>query len=123
MAITIDGMQEPGVIDRSGRVLAARSHHWRASVGWTVLGLAAWLGVTCAAAWFAGAFNRWTVAGAPAGYWLAAQGAIGAYLLIIVVHGWIMDRLDQRCQAVADLRADEGTTEVGAADPGAGPHD
>jgi putative solute:sodium symporter small subunit len=65
-------------------------------VRWTWLGLAGWLLVTCAVSWFAGTFNRWTVAGAPAGFWLAAQGAIVVYLVIIVAHGWIMDRLEAR---------------------------
>ncbi len=70
--------------------------YWRSVVRWTWLGLAGWLLVTCAVSWFAGTFNRWTVAGAPAGFWLAAQGAIVVYLVIIVAHGWIMDRLEAR---------------------------
>jgi putative solute:sodium symporter small subunit len=116
-------MQEVGVIDRSDAACAARSHHWRRSVGWTVLGLLGWLGVTCAAAWFAGAFNRWTVAGAPAGYWLAAQGAIGAYLLIIVAYSWVMDDLDDRCQDAADAAdAAPDPAPLAAAVPRAGTH-
>ncbi len=73
--------------------------YWRGVVRWTLLGLFAWLFVTVAVSWFAGSFNRWTVAGAPAGFWLAAQGAIVAYLIIIVAHGWVMDRLEARRQA------------------------
>lgn len=75
---------------------AQQRQYWRGVVRWTWLGLAGWLLVTCAVSWFAGTFNRWTVAGAPAGFWLAAQGAIVVYLIIIVVHGWIMDRLEAR---------------------------
>ena len=33
----------------------------------------------------------------------AAQGAIGGYLIIIIVHGRIMDALEQRSQAAADV--------------------
>ncbi|RZS58620.1 putative solute:sodium symporter small subunit [Sphaerotilus mobilis] len=77
---------------------ANQRRYWRGVVRWTWLGLAGWLLVTCAVSWFAGTFNRWTVAGTPAGFWLAAQGAIVAYLLIIVLHGWVMDRLEARRQ-------------------------
>ncbi|MGY0193657.1 DUF4212 domain-containing protein [Leptothrix sp. BB-4] len=75
---------------------ANQRQYWRGVVRWTWIGLACWLLVTCAVSWFAGSFNRWTVAGAPAGFWLAAQGAIVVYLIIIVVHGWVMDRLESR---------------------------
>ena len=78
---------------------AIQRGYWRGVVRWTLFGVACWLVLTCAVSWFAGSFNRWTVAGAPAGFWLAAQGAIVAYLIIIVVHGWVMDRLDARREA------------------------
>ena len=93
---------------------ARQRQYWRAVVRWTLLGLGGWLLVTCAVSWFAGSFNRWTVAGAPAGFWLAAQGAIVVYLIIIVVHGWIMDRLEARHEitesTVAPLPSSSSTT-------------
>jgi putative solute:sodium symporter small subunit len=112
-------MQVNGVPDRADTARSARGRYWRSSVAWTVLGLSGWLAVTFAAAWFAGAFNRWTVAGAPAGYWLAAQGAIGAYLAIIVAYAWVMDGLDARCQEATDAGADDvaGPSSLGPGDP------
>jgi putative solute:sodium symporter small subunit len=92
--------------DEMGEVPAdsveARAQHWRRVCLWTSLGLLGWLLVTWAVVWFARDFNAWTVAGAPAGYWLAAQGAIGAYLIIIIVHGRIMDGLEQRRQVAIE---------------------
>ncbi|MDP4300173.1 DUF4212 domain-containing protein [Leptothrix discophora] len=85
-------------------------HYWRGVVRWTWLGLATWLFVTCVVSWFAGSFNQWTVAGAPAGFWLAAQGAIVAYLVIIVVHGWVMDRLEVRLEQQHRDRARPAST-------------
>jgi putative solute:sodium symporter small subunit len=115
-----DGVQVEVLTRGPDRAQSARDRYWRSSVGWTVLGLLGWLAVTFAAAWFAGAFNRWTVAGAPAGYWLAAQGAIGAYLLIIVAYGWVMDGLDERCQRAVDEAPEEA---VPAASSTAAPDD
>jgi putative solute:sodium symporter small subunit len=84
---------------REGR---AQARYWRTVCLWTGLGLLGWLLVTWTVAWFPAAFNAWTVAGAPAGYWFAAQGAIGAYLAIIVIHGWVMDRLEQTRRDTTD---------------------
>jgi len=94
------GVQETAEV-AAGSV-EARALHWRKVCLWTALGLFGWLLVTWVVVWFASDFNAWTVAGAPAGYWLAAQGAIGVYLIIIIVHGRIMDALERRSQATAD---------------------
>ncbi len=93
------GVQETGEV--AADAVEARARHWRKVCLWTALGLFGWLLVTWMVVWFASDFNAWTVAGAPAGYWLAAQGAIGVYLIIIIVHGRIMDALERRSQAAA----------------------
>jgi putative solute:sodium symporter small subunit len=70
--------------------------YWRQVCLWTLLGLALWFGVTFGVSWWAHALDAWHVGHMPAGYWWATQGAIGLYLLIIVGHGWLMDRLERR---------------------------
>ena len=106
------GPQAEATGPSTGGRRAIERGYWRGVVRWTLLGLAGWLLVTCAVSWFAATFNRWTVAGAPAGFWLAAQGAIVAYLVIIVVHGWAMDRLEsrRRTDVVQAGHVDTGST-------------
>lgn len=76
--------------------------YWQRVCLWTGLGLALWLGVTFGVAWWAHAMDAWRIGRMPAGYWWATQGAIGVYLLIIVVHGWLMDRLEREVLTEAD---------------------
>jgi putative solute:sodium symporter small subunit len=76
--------------------------YWHRVCQWTLLGLMLWFGVTFGVSWWAHALDAWHVGRMPAGYWWATQGAIGAYLLIIVVHGWVMDRLEHEVLTEAD---------------------
>ncbi|MEY8688617.1 MAG: DUF4212 domain-containing protein [Leptothrix sp. (in: b-proteobacteria)] len=83
---------------------AASEAHWRLICLCTLGSVLAWAAVVWVAVWFAEPLNRWQLAGAQAGYWLAAQGAIGAFLLIIVVHNRIMEGLDRREAERLDAR-------------------
>lgn len=74
--------------------------------------LASWLLVTLAAPWFARGLNGLRGFGFPGGFWLAAQGALVLYVLIIVVYAAGMDRLENRYLDVIDAADD---------DAGAGP--
>jgi putative solute:sodium symporter small subunit len=87
--------------------------YWRWTTRWTLIGLAAWLVLTVGVAWFARDLDRWTVAHVPAGYWWAAQGAIGGFLVIIVVYCLVMEQLEERVHAEG---AESGST------PGASRH-
>ncbi|MDQ5897474.1 MAG: hypothetical protein QG612_1560 [Pseudomonadota bacterium] len=77
------------------------TRYWRSVRLWTVLGLLLWFGVTFGVSWWAPVLDAWRIGSMPAGYWWATQGAIGVYLLIIVVHGRVMDRLERRESARA----------------------
>jgi putative solute:sodium symporter small subunit len=59
--------------------------------------LAVWLGVNLLVPWFARDLNSVQAFGFPLGYWLAAEGSLLVYLLIIVVYVVAMDRLEARC--------------------------
>jgi putative solute:sodium symporter small subunit len=85
---------------------------------WLTLGLLlVWLGISVAGPWFARELNGWQVFGFPAGYWIAAQGALLAFLAIIVVCIWQMERLEARCEAdIAAERLAEAAPLAGAAD-------
>lgn len=80
--------------------------HWRQVQYLTGLGLLAWLSVSVGVAWWADALNGFAAMRMPAGFWWASQGAIGAFLCIIVAYARIMDVLERRHRdALAALRA------------------
>jgi putative solute:sodium symporter small subunit len=53
---------------------------------------AAWVAVSFGACYFARDL-QFTVDGWPLGYWIAAQGALVAFIVIVAVHAWAMERL------------------------------
>lgn len=74
-----------------------------------------WLFVSLAGPWFARALNDWQVFGFPAGYWIAAQGALLVFLAITVVCIWQMERFEARYEA--DVVADRAADAVPPAEP------
>lgn len=69
--------------------------------------LAIWLLINLAVPWFARDLDKLHGFGFPLGYWLAAQGALLMYLVIIVVYVRFMDRLDARyLEATAERSGD-----------------
>jgi putative solute:sodium symporter small subunit len=75
---------------------AARSHFWTLTLRLTLGLLGAWLLINLAVPWFARDLNSLQGFGFPFGFWLAAEGALVLYLLIIVVYVLVMDRLEER---------------------------
>lgn len=78
----------------NGMEAARQQRFWRRVSFWTAFGLCCWLALTFAVVWLARDLDRWTIAQVPAGYWWAAQGAIGGFLVIIVVYCVVMERLE-----------------------------
>jgi putative solute:sodium symporter small subunit len=91
-----------------------RTPYWRQVCIWTAAGLGLWFAVTFGVSWWSQVLDAWQVGHMPAGYWWATQGAIGVYLLIIVVHGWRMDRLEQQLLA-EETGAAQGDAAAGPA--------
>ena len=75
--------------------LSARERHWASNRRLTIALLAVWLAVTIGVIWFADALNQWNLVG-PMGYYMAAQGALLIYLLIIGYYAYRMKQLDAR---------------------------
>ncbi len=73
----------------------AAKRHWRRTLvlTWCLLGL--WFAITLVTSFMPNALNQWNFLGFPLGYYMAAQGALLAYLVIIAVHTLIMNRLDR----------------------------
>lgn len=74
--------------------LAAR-RHWRLTL-WLTLGLLAiWLAVSLTTSLAPAWLNQWQFLGFPFGFYLAAQGALLVYLLIVGAHTALMNRMDR----------------------------
>ena len=71
-----------------------RRRHWRRSLKLTGALLAAWFVITFGVGFFARELS-FSFFGWPFSFWMAAQGALIIYVLIICVYAWAMDRLDR----------------------------
>ncbi len=60
--------------------------------GWLLL---LWFAVTFGFTVFADSLT-FTVLGWPFSFWVAAQGSLLVYIMIVFVYAWVMDRLDAR---------------------------
>jgi putative solute:sodium symporter small subunit len=81
-----------------------RAVFWTRTKALTLVLLLLWLAVNLAVPWFARDLSSSQLLGFPAGYWLAAEGALAVYLLIIVAYVLAMDRLEGDC--IADQRSE-----------------
>ncbi len=82
-----------------------RQRLWRATSWLTGALLLAWSLVSVLGPWFARDLNAWQWFGIPLGFWVAGQGALLAYLLIIVIYIVRMERIEARYQRETDARA------------------
>jgi putative solute:sodium symporter small subunit len=70
--------------------------HWRATLRRIVLLLAVWLlagpvlGILLVEP-----LNRYTMAGVPLGFWMAQQGSIYVFVVLIFLNAWLADRADR----------------------------
>ncbi|NIC43426.1 DUF4212 domain-containing protein [Aquabacterium sp. A08] len=72
--------------------------YWRANLRLTALLLCVWFGVTFGVSFFARELD-FRFFGWPFSFWVAAQGALLMYGLIIAFYAWYMNRLDDRMAA------------------------
>jgi putative solute:sodium symporter small subunit len=68
--------------------------HWQKTRRLTLLLLLFWAFVTFALTWFARSINEIVILGFPLGFYMAAQGALVIYLLIIWWYNRQMKKLD-----------------------------
>lgn len=77
------------------------ANYWRSNLRLIAALLAIWFVTTFGIAFFARELS-FPVLGWPFSFWVASQGALVVYLLIIVVYVWRMDRLDAELNEHAD---------------------
>jgi putative solute:sodium symporter small subunit len=73
-----------------------RRRHWRGNLRLTAWLLAAWFFVTFVIGWNARELN-FSFFGWPFSFWVAAQGALIAYVGIVWLYALRMERLDREC--------------------------
>ena len=69
--------------------------YWTRSMRLTGVLLAIWFLVTVLSIWYAEALNKIVVLGFPLGFYMASQGALVVYLLIIWYYGRTMNLRDK----------------------------
>jgi putative solute:sodium symporter small subunit len=53
-----------------------------------------WFIFAFAVHWFATPLNEMRFLGFPLGYYMAAQGSLAAFVILIFVHNWLQDKID-----------------------------
>jgi putative solute:sodium symporter small subunit len=77
--------------------LSARHHeYWRKNLVITAILLAVWFVATFVVAWYARELNQVTFIGFPLGFYMAAQGSLIIYVVIIWVYAKYMEKLDKQ---------------------------
>ena len=85
-----------GSIDvRDPRVVEAIDRYWRKNVRIMAVLLVVWAiaGLGCGVL-FADTLNRFQLGGFPLGFWFAQQGGILVFVLLILIYGLLLNRLD-----------------------------
>jgi putative solute:sodium symporter small subunit len=82
------------IADRAAR-------HWRANLRLTTLLLLAWFAVTFAVTWFGRELSA-VFFGWPFSFWVAAQGALIVYVLLVWLYSRAMNRIDCDCGLAED---------------------
>jgi putative solute:sodium symporter small subunit len=79
------------------QIVAAIDRYWRSNVRLMAVLLVIWAvaGLGCGVL-FADALNGFRLGGFPLGFWFAQQGSIVVFVLLILVYGLAMNRLDAR---------------------------
>ena len=73
-----------------------RRAYWRANLRITAVLLALWFAVTFLAVWFVDDLNTVTFLGFPLGFYMASQGALAVYVVLVWVYARAMNRLDKK---------------------------
>ena len=70
--------------------------YWRHNLRLLALLLAIWASASFGAGiLFADALDRWRLFGYPLGFFMAQQGAIYVFVVLVFVYAWRMDRLER----------------------------
>ncbi len=71
-----------------------RRLHWEKTRNLTIWVLVVWFIFAFVVHWFAKGLNEMSFIGFPFGYYLAVQGSLAIFVLLIFVQNWRQDRID-----------------------------
>ena len=77
-------------------IRARQRAYWRATLRLTSVLLLAWAAASFLPGWFAEDLNAFSFYGWPLGFYMAAQGALIIFLLIVWIYDRWMTRLERR---------------------------
>lgn len=73
-----------------------QKRYWQKTLWLTGSLLAVWFLVTFVATFFSASLNQLTFLGLPLGYFIAAQGSLIVYMVLIGLYAYLMNRLDRQ---------------------------
>lgn len=71
-----------------------RRQHWAKTRNLTFVILVLWAIFSIILPWNAHALNAMSFMGFPLGFYITAQGALIAFVVLIFVHNWLQDKID-----------------------------
>ena len=71
-----------------------REKHWAKTRNLTIVILILWFIFSFVIPWNAHSLNAATFIGFPLGYYFIAQGSLIAFVVLIFVHNWFQDKID-----------------------------
>jgi putative solute:sodium symporter small subunit len=83
------------------QIQPAQRRYWRKNLTLTSALLLAWFVITFVGGYYAATLNEISFLGFPLGFYLLAQGALLAYLIIIGIYVRTMNRLDREWELEA----------------------
>jgi len=107
-----DPSAEKPVDVRDPRVVEAIHRYWRKNVGIMAILLVVWaiVGLGCGVL-FADVLNEFRLGGFPLGFWFAQQGSIFVFVVLILIYGVALNRLDaEHHRDLERIRNDRGQT-------------
>jgi putative solute:sodium symporter small subunit len=78
----------------SGNNVSCRDAHWAKTRNLTITILILWFIFSFVVHWFAESLNAITFMGFPLGYYMAVQGSLIIFVVLIFVQNWIQDKID-----------------------------
>ena len=72
----------------------AAKRHWSSTFWLTIVVLILWFIFSFGVHWYAKDLNTMTFMGFPLGYYLAVQGSLAVFVILIFVQNWIQDAID-----------------------------
>ena len=75
----------------------SKKRYWRANLKVVVILLAIWFVVAYGLSiFFVESMNQIAVGQLGLGFWMAQQGSIFVFVLLVLIYAWLMDSLDRR---------------------------